>query len=58
MAETCVAGVWARRYDPALTSESDLRRIMTFSKRFVQALHIRQLPSHMDLSVLFECMVK
>lgn len=44
------------QYDPSLTSEADLRRCMTYSRRFVQTVNIRQLPSHMDLSILFECM--
>jgi hypothetical protein len=35
-----------------------LRRLMAFSRRFVQSLHVRQLPSHLDLQLLFDCMVK
>lgn len=31
---------------------------MTFSRRFVQAIQLRQLPSHIDLTVMFDCMVK
>eukprot|EP00199_Chlamydomonas_sp_CCMP681_P001676 CAMPEP_0119112800 /NCGR_PEP_ID=MMETSP1180-20130426/41743_1 /TAXON_ID=3052 ORGANISM="Chlamydomonas cf sp, Strain CCMP681" /NCGR_SAMPLE_ID=MMETSP1180 /ASSEMBLY_ACC=CAM_ASM_000741 /LENGTH=347 /DNA_ID=CAMNT_0007100509 /DNA_START=54 /DNA_END=1097 /DNA_ORIENTATION=+ len=44
-------------YDPTLSAESDLRRLMTYSRRFVQTLILNQLPSHMDLSIIFECMV-
>lgn len=47
----------ARRFTPTLTSENDLRRLMTYSRRFVQTLTLRQLPSHMDLGIIFDCMV-
>mmetsp|Transcript_24485 Transcript_24485/g.62214 ORF Transcript_24485/g.62214 Transcript_24485/m.62214 type:complete len:392 (-) Transcript_24485:328-1503(-) len=44
------------QYDPATSSEGDLRRLMTYSRRFVQTLTLRQLPSHMDLGIIFDCM--
>ena len=45
-------------WDPAQGDLLQLRRLLAFSRRFVQALHVRQLPSHLDLQLLFECMVK
>ncbi len=45
-------------WDPVSGDLMQLRRLMAFSRRFVQSLHIRQLPSHLDLQLLFECMVK
>nr|A8HMZ4.1 RecName: Full=Dynein regulatory complex subunit 5; AltName: Full=Flagellar-associated protein 155 [Chlamydomonas reinhardtii] len=45
------------QYDPAVTDLSSLKRLLTYSRRFVQTVHIRQLPSHLDLQILFECMV-
>ncbi|KAF5833356.1 flagellar associated protein [Dunaliella salina] len=45
------------QYTPSMTSENDLRRLMTYSRRFVQTLNLRQLPSHMDLGIVFDCMV-
>lgn len=44
--------VRARRYDPATTELSALKRLCAFSKRFVRGLHISQLPSHLDLQAL------
>lgn len=52
------AAATCRRYDPAVTDLSSLKRLLTYSRRFVQTVHIRQLPSHLDLQILFECMVK
>ena len=46
------------RFDPSVNSMEELRRLMTFSRRFVQTVRLRQLPSHMDLTVLFDCMIK
>jgi hypothetical protein len=45
-------------WDTATGDLLQLRRLMAFSRRFVQSLHIRQLPSHLDLQLLFDCMVK
>jgi hypothetical protein len=45
-------------WDTATGDLLELRRLMAFSRRFVQSLHIRQLPSHLDLQLLFDCMVK
>lgn len=39
------------RYDPQTTELNALKRLCAFSKRFVRALHISQLPSHLDLQV-------
>ena len=41
-----------------MTDLSSLKRLLTYSRRFVQTVHIRQLPSHLDLQILFDCMVK
>ncbi len=35
-----------------------VRRLMAYSRRFVKALALQQLPSHLDLQIIFECMVK
>mmetsp|Transcript_14515 Transcript_14515/g.31579 ORF Transcript_14515/g.31579 Transcript_14515/m.31579 type:complete len:396 (+) Transcript_14515:216-1403(+) len=45
------------QYDPAVNDMDALRRVMTFSRRYVQTVDLRQLPSHLDLSLLFECMI-
>lgn len=46
------------RFDSAASDIGGLRRLLTYSRRYVQAVHIRQLPSHLDLQILFDCMVK
>ena len=46
------------RFDPAVNNVEELKRLMTYSRRFVQTVRLRQLPSHMDLTVLFDCMIK
>ena len=46
------------RFDPNVNSMEDLKRLLTYSRRFVQTVRLRQLPSHMDLTVIFDCMVK
>lgn len=43
-------------FDANKASISDLRRLLTYSRRFVQNLAIRQLPSHVDPQLLFDCM--
>lgn len=45
------------QYDPSATDLNSMKRLLTYSRRYVQAVHIRQLPSHLDLQVLFDCMV-
>mmetsp|Transcript_15118 Transcript_15118/g.44566 ORF Transcript_15118/g.44566 Transcript_15118/m.44566 type:complete len:203 (-) Transcript_15118:1051-1659(-) len=45
------------QYDPAINSIDDLRRLMTYSRRFVQTIRLRQLPSHLDLNIMFDCMI-
>lgn len=46
------------QFDPATSDLDQLRRLMTFSKKFVTSLRLRQLPSHLDLQHVFDCMVK
>lgn len=41
-------------YDPSATDVAGLRRLLAFSRRYVRNLTIRQLPSHMDLNILFD----
>mmetsp|Transcript_18993 Transcript_18993/g.22727 ORF Transcript_18993/g.22727 Transcript_18993/m.22727 type:complete len:422 (+) Transcript_18993:101-1366(+) len=42
------------RYDPATTELNSLQRLFAFSKRFVRSINITQLPSHIDLQILFD----
>ena len=42
------------RYDPNTSDSNEMRRLLTYSKRFARNLSIMQLPSHLDLSMLFE----
>ena len=44
------------RFDPEVTEVAALRRLLTFGSRFVRSLHLQQLPSHLDLQILFDCM--
>lgn len=44
------------RFDPATDDLSQLRKLMAFSRRFVQCLRLQQLPSHLDLQLLFDTM--
>lgn len=44
------------RFDPATGDLANLRRLMAFSRRFVQCLRVQQLPSHLDLQLLFDSM--
>lgn len=41
-----------------MTSENDLRCLMSYSRRFVQTLNLSQLPSHMDLGIIFDSMIR
>ncbi|GAQ81487.1 hypothetical protein KFL_000810280 [Klebsormidium nitens] len=41
-------------YDPAVTELESLRQLVAFAAPFVQQLVIKQLPSHLDLGILFE----
>ncbi|GAX76195.1 hypothetical protein CEUSTIGMA_g3639.t1 [Chlamydomonas eustigma] len=45
------------QYDAALNNMDDLKRLMTYSRKFIQTVRLRQLPSHMDLTDMFECMI-
>ncbi|CAD7700412.1 unnamed protein product [Ostreobium quekettii] len=42
---------------PGGVGEEDLRRLMTYSRRFVVHLCVRRLPSHLDLQIIFDAMV-
>ncbi|KAL0020418.1 hypothetical protein WJX77_001282 [Trebouxia sp. C0004] len=44
------------KFDPASSDINDLRRLLTFSSKFVNSLHLQQLPSHLDLQVIFDAM--
>jgi len=44
-------------YDPASHDLVNLKRLMTYSRRYVQRVFVTQLPSHLDLQILFDCMV-
>lgn len=40
-------------YDPAVSDPNELKRLLTFSKRFIRRLNVMQLPAHVDLQMLF-----
>lgn len=44
------------RFDPATSDINDLKRLLTFSSKFVNSLHLQQLPSHIDLQIIFDAM--
>ena len=44
------------RFDPATSDINELKRLLTFSTKFVNSLHLEQLPSHLDLQIIFEAM--
>ena len=44
------------RFDPATSDFNELKRLLTFSTKFVNSLHLQQLPSHLDLQIIFEAM--
>uniref|UniRef100_A0A7S0RM29 F-box domain-containing protein n=1 Tax=Pyramimonas obovata TaxID=1411642 RepID=A0A7S0RM29_9CHLO len=44
------------RYDPQTTEINALKRLFAFSKKFVRSVCITQLPSHLDLQLLFDNM--
>ena len=44
------------RFDPATSDINDLKRLLTFSSKFVNSLHLQQLPSHLDLQIIFDAM--
>lgn len=46
------------QFDPNSSDLNQLRRLMSYSRKFVQSLRLRQLPSHLDLQLIFETMVK
>jgi len=43
-------------FDPAASVVDELRRMMTFSSRFVRQVNLQQLPSHLDLQNIFQCL--
>jgi len=42
------------RFDPATSDPNELKRLLAFSKRFVRSLSVIQLPSHINLQLLFD----
>lgn len=44
------------RFDPATSDFNELKRLLTFSTKFVNSLHLQQLPSHLDLQIILEAM--
>jgi len=42
------------RYDPATSDPNKLKQLLAFSKRFARNLRVTQLPSHLDLQMLFD----
>ncbi|KAL3159899.1 hypothetical protein ABBQ38_010295 [Trebouxia sp. C0009 RCD-2024] len=44
------------KFDPATSDFNELKRLLTFSSKFVNSLHLQQLPSHLDLQIVFEAM--
>ena len=44
------------RFDPATSDIKSLKRLLTFSSKFVNSLHLEQLPSHLDLQMIFDAM--
>jgi hypothetical protein len=42
------------RFDSEVANLDDLKRLLAFSSRFVQSLTIVQLPSHLELEILFD----
>ena len=52
----CNAPFLLCRFDPATSDINDLKRLLTFSSKFVNSLHLQQLPSHLDLQVIFDAM--
>lgn len=45
------------QFDVSTSDITALRRLMTYSRRYVQTVSLRQLPSHLDLQLMFDCMV-
>lgn len=41
-------------YDPTTSDANELKRLLTFSKRFARRLTVTQLPAHVDLQMLFD----
>eukprot|EP00775_Hariotina_reticulata_P013344 gene13344-13472_t len=54
--ELAVALVADEQYQPATGDLLELRRLMNFSSRFAHGLRLQQLPSHLDLQILFQAM--
>jgi hypothetical protein len=42
------------RFDIELGDLDALKRLLAFSAQFIQGLHIEQLPSHLELDILFD----
>ena len=43
-------------FDPATCDINELKRLLTFASKFVNSLHLQQLPSHLDLQIIFDAM--
>lgn len=44
------------RFDYATSDINDLKRLLTFSSKFVHGIQLKQLPSHLDLQIIFDAM--
>ncbi|CAG9465687.1 unnamed protein product [Pedinophyceae sp. YPF-701] len=44
------------QFDPEMSDLDQLRRLLSYSARFVRFLEITQLPSHLDLAHIFDCL--
>ena len=44
------------RFDYASGDINELKRLLTYSSKFVNGLQLKQLPSHMDLQIIFDAM--
>lgn len=44
------------QFDPSVSDVDDLKRLMTFSRKFVRSINLKQFPSHLDLQIVFDTM--
>ena len=44
------------RFGYASGDINELKRLLTYSSKFVNGLQLKQLPSHMDLQIIFDAM--
>ena len=45
-----------RRFDYSSGDINELKRLLTYSSKFLNGLQVKQLPSHMDLQIIFDAM--